>query len=275
MPKYVIERDVPGASNLTRAELTGISQTAGGVLWNLICKIMVALAAIGTFPPLSFAVPTSISCTSAINGTVNANVFIPNGAQCVINPNATINGNVSVGSGAMLLVGQGVTINRNLEAAQESLVLMGPGSTLNGSYGANGAITGILESHLAQNVSFNGGSYAILGNVVGNITCGGSASGAISTAVGVLNTGCPVGDPVAVLSELGAVADKAGSSGSGGKLTCDQIADLAIIYATAAAISNAACDAGGGTQACTSAANFSGQSDAYTNVYNSNCTTIE
>ncbi|GAB3537793.1 hypothetical protein GCM10027443_31420 [Pontibacter brevis] len=35
MPKYVIEREVPGAGNLSAAELKGISQTSCGVLSNL------------------------------------------------------------------------------------------------------------------------------------------------------------------------------------------------------------------------------------------------
>ena len=32
MPKYVIEREIPGAGNLTAEELKGISQTSCGVL---------------------------------------------------------------------------------------------------------------------------------------------------------------------------------------------------------------------------------------------------
>jgi hypothetical protein len=32
MPKYIIERDLPGAGNLTREQLRGISQTSCGVL---------------------------------------------------------------------------------------------------------------------------------------------------------------------------------------------------------------------------------------------------
>lgn len=35
MPKYVIERDIPGAGRLTTAELKGISQTSCRVLDNL------------------------------------------------------------------------------------------------------------------------------------------------------------------------------------------------------------------------------------------------
>lgn len=35
MPKYVIEREVPGAGNLTAEQLKGISQTSCGVLSNL------------------------------------------------------------------------------------------------------------------------------------------------------------------------------------------------------------------------------------------------
>ncbi len=35
MPKYVIERDIPGAGNLTSQELKGISQTSCGVLSNM------------------------------------------------------------------------------------------------------------------------------------------------------------------------------------------------------------------------------------------------
>ena len=35
MPKYVIERDIPGAGKLTSAELKGISQTSCGVLSKL------------------------------------------------------------------------------------------------------------------------------------------------------------------------------------------------------------------------------------------------
>lgn len=32
MPKYIIEREIPGAGNLTQEELKGISQTSCGVL---------------------------------------------------------------------------------------------------------------------------------------------------------------------------------------------------------------------------------------------------
>jgi hypothetical protein len=35
MPKYVIERTLPGAGNLSAEQLTGISQTSCGVLKNL------------------------------------------------------------------------------------------------------------------------------------------------------------------------------------------------------------------------------------------------
>lgn len=35
MPKYVIEREVPGASNLTPEQLKAISQTSCGVLSNM------------------------------------------------------------------------------------------------------------------------------------------------------------------------------------------------------------------------------------------------
>jgi hypothetical protein len=35
MPKFVIERDIPGAGKLTRAELQGISQKSCGVLREL------------------------------------------------------------------------------------------------------------------------------------------------------------------------------------------------------------------------------------------------
>lgn len=35
MPKYVIERDIPGAGNLTAQQLKGISQTSCGVLSNM------------------------------------------------------------------------------------------------------------------------------------------------------------------------------------------------------------------------------------------------
>ena len=35
MPKYVIEREIPGAGKLTAAELKGISQTSCGVLKNM------------------------------------------------------------------------------------------------------------------------------------------------------------------------------------------------------------------------------------------------
>jgi Protein of unknown function (DUF4242) len=35
MPKYVIERNIPGAGALTPQQLTGISQTSCGVLKNL------------------------------------------------------------------------------------------------------------------------------------------------------------------------------------------------------------------------------------------------
>lgn len=35
MPKYVIEREIPGAGNLTADELKGISQKSCGVLQNL------------------------------------------------------------------------------------------------------------------------------------------------------------------------------------------------------------------------------------------------
>lgn len=35
MPKYVIEREIPGAGNLTPEQLKGISQTSCGVLSNM------------------------------------------------------------------------------------------------------------------------------------------------------------------------------------------------------------------------------------------------
>ncbi len=35
MPKYVIEREIPGAGNLTAEQLTAISQTSCGVLNNM------------------------------------------------------------------------------------------------------------------------------------------------------------------------------------------------------------------------------------------------
>ena len=35
MPKYIIEREIPGAGNLTAEELKGISQKSCGVLRNL------------------------------------------------------------------------------------------------------------------------------------------------------------------------------------------------------------------------------------------------
>jgi hypothetical protein len=35
MPKFVIERDIPGAGNLTADQLKGISQTSCGVLSNM------------------------------------------------------------------------------------------------------------------------------------------------------------------------------------------------------------------------------------------------
>jgi len=35
MPKYVIEREIPGAGNMTRQELQGASQKSCGVLRNL------------------------------------------------------------------------------------------------------------------------------------------------------------------------------------------------------------------------------------------------
>lgn len=35
MPRYIIEREIPGAGDLTPAELQGISQTSCGVLKNM------------------------------------------------------------------------------------------------------------------------------------------------------------------------------------------------------------------------------------------------
>ena len=35
MPKYVIEREIPGAGNLSADQLRGISQTSSGVLRNM------------------------------------------------------------------------------------------------------------------------------------------------------------------------------------------------------------------------------------------------
>lgn len=35
MPKFVIEREIPGAGNLTQEQLKGISQTSCGVLSNM------------------------------------------------------------------------------------------------------------------------------------------------------------------------------------------------------------------------------------------------
>ena len=39
MPKYIIEREIPGASKLTPAELKGISQTSCGVLGKMGSQI--------------------------------------------------------------------------------------------------------------------------------------------------------------------------------------------------------------------------------------------
>jgi hypothetical protein len=39
MPKYVIEREIPGAGNLTQEQLKGISQTSCGVLSKLGSQI--------------------------------------------------------------------------------------------------------------------------------------------------------------------------------------------------------------------------------------------
>ena len=39
MPKYVIEREIPGAGNLTAEQLKGISQTSCGVLRNMGSQI--------------------------------------------------------------------------------------------------------------------------------------------------------------------------------------------------------------------------------------------
>ncbi len=39
MPKYIIEREIPGAGKLTREELRSISQTSCGVLKNLGSEI--------------------------------------------------------------------------------------------------------------------------------------------------------------------------------------------------------------------------------------------
>ncbi|MCW8886201.1 MAG: DUF4242 domain-containing protein [Motiliproteus sp.] len=39
MPKYLIEREIPGAGNLTAEELQGISQTSCGVLQKLGSEI--------------------------------------------------------------------------------------------------------------------------------------------------------------------------------------------------------------------------------------------
>ena len=39
MPKYIIERDIPGAGQLTQAELQGISQKSCGVLRDMGTRI--------------------------------------------------------------------------------------------------------------------------------------------------------------------------------------------------------------------------------------------
>ncbi|OQW75636.1 MAG: hypothetical protein BVN35_08285 [Proteobacteria bacterium ST_bin11] len=39
MPKYIIERDIPGAGQLTQAELQGISQKSCGVLRDMGSRI--------------------------------------------------------------------------------------------------------------------------------------------------------------------------------------------------------------------------------------------
>ena len=39
MPKYLIEREIPGAGNLTAEQLQGISQKSCGVLKNLGAQI--------------------------------------------------------------------------------------------------------------------------------------------------------------------------------------------------------------------------------------------
>jgi hypothetical protein len=227
-----------------------------------------ALAAITILPSLSFAGPKSITCTTSISETVNANVVVPKGAECVFTPNATINGNVSVEEDATLLVGHGVTINQNLEAYKDSLVLIGPAATLKGNYSASGASTGVLESNLAQNVTLNGGTFAVLGNVVGSITCGGGATGSIATTVGVLNSGCIVGNTVGVLEDLGMIVDRTSSgSGSSKQEYCARLNLLIEIYSIMADIDHIVCDVGGDAGACADTGINSGKATAFIQAY--------
>jgi len=194
----------------------------------LIAISMAAVAMLALSSPAS--ADGSVTCTESISGTVDANVVVPDGAICAVVPPATINGNVSVGRGANVIVSEGVTINGNLDADSESVVLVGPNVTLNGNYSAFRATSGILESTVALNVSFTDGFYAALGKVIGNLSCSGGATGAISTTIGGGGAGCTIGTLETVLEDLGVAAGKVNTSSGGKPLPCKFASGLASMY---------------------------------------------
>lgn len=204
----------------------------------LLCLVLAVAVLSSSVAPAGAS--GSVSCTTDISGTLSMNVIVPSGAICVLTGGATIKGNVSVASDASLFVADGVTINGNVEAGSGSFVLMTLNFTkINGNYTAQGADSALLNATITGNVSFNGGSYGILGfaddgsltnNVTGHLDCGGGVTGA-STTGGSLNSGCTVGSLEAGLGAVVAVLDKStsggGSSGGSGGMSCSDAIAIA------------------------------------------------
>jgi hypothetical protein len=173
---------------------------------------------------------TSVSRTTDIIGTVNANVVVPTGAFCALDSGAVVNGNISVERDGTLFVGAAVAINGNIEARSGSGVLMGTGATLY-NYSANDAASAIVNATIAGNVNLSGGSYGLVGEVSGRLTCSGGVTGA-TVMGGASNSGCTVADGLTVGGFLVSAAQKAtGTKGSGSKpLTCAQAVTAATTW---------------------------------------------
>jgi len=174
--------------------------------------------------------PTSLSCTTDISGTVNTNVIVPAGEFCALDSGAVINGNTFVEKDGTLFVGDGVTINGNVDARSGSGVLMGTGATLY-NYSANGAASAIVNATVAGNVSLSGGSFGLVGEVSGRLTCNGAVTGAAGTT-GASNSGCTIADGLTLAGFLVSAAQKGtGTKGGGTKpLTCAQAVTAAGVW---------------------------------------------
>lgn len=211
-----------------RGMRASVTRRSAARLLVAFCVVFAGVATVGR----ANAGPASLTCTTDISGTVTANVVVPSGEVCALLAGAVVYGNIAVEKAATLFVDDGVTINGNVEARSGSGVLMGEGTTLNGSYGASDAASAIVNAAVNNNVTFSGGSYGLVGEVSGRLTCSGSATGA-SLTPGASSSGCVVADPLTVLGYVISAAQKA-SGGSGGSktkpLTCNQAITAAGVW---------------------------------------------